>query len=515
MAEIDRKLAEDLHGGLDDMEPPSDKALENPKFPVIEIYEQDWMSGNPQRRLIQRVATAEDRKKVKKIGMMIEESERNPDYDDTELNHMLMDSLIQNPEFADLKHEIRQIKKEFIPKAEMKAIQEQYEKEEDEEIRQLQEETRNMLQGALQDLIDDPDLDDARKDLLELQSKLPEIDDLDNADFQAAVDSIIAKLDNNEKFQEKMATFKESESFAQMQANHDAVEKEMKELQPYVDDINKEVTEDDLNIDSDEDFEKVEKEMDHVLRVLKREFNYEPEPDPFDDDAGEAPDDAQLDEAITVLGREVSKAVATHTGTKVPEPIEEGLEDDEENLTPEEKAKVDEILQDPGLMRNIMQVYQALSEQKTNIIYMPIESAPDPETLDESELATLRQQMQVARKDPEHVAALRRLRVKLPPPFNVSPQLKKFNQAIQLAYVGANDQVRRHLWRSYQKARMLPTFLQCLSDDAWDLLYYSQTVNWETNRNRADHLKALLKDLKKVGRDGPPTHPSTFLKNAS
>jgi hypothetical protein len=121
--------------------------------------------------------------------------------------------------------------------------------------------------------------------------------------------------------------------------------------------------------------------------------------------------------------------------------------------------------------------------------------------------------MQVARRDPEHIGALDRLRVTLPPPFNISPALKSFNQAIEFAYIGANDDIRRVLWRSYQKARTLPTFLPNVSDDAWDILYYSQAVTWASNQNRQDHLRVLLADLKKLGRDGPPTHPSTLVRS--
>ena len=118
--------------------------------------------------------------------------------------------------------------------------------------------------------------------------------------------------------------------------------------------------------------------------------------------------------------------------------------------------------------------------------------------------------MKIAKSDPEHRAALEALRVNLTPPFNVAPALRIFNQAIEYAYIGANDDIRRILWRAYSKARVLPTFLQNLSDDAWDILYYSQAVTWGGNQNREAHLRLLLKDLESVGKDGPPTHPDTI-----
>jgi hypothetical protein len=98
--------------------------------------------------------------------------------------------------------------------------------------------------------------------------------------------------------------------------------------------------------------------------------------------------------------------------------------------------------------------------------------------------------------------------VQLAPPFNIAPALRIFNEAIEYAYIGANDDIRRILWRAYVKARSLPTFIQTLSDDAWDILYYSQAVTWTSNQNRETHLRLLLQDLDSIGRFGPPTHPA-------
>jgi hypothetical protein len=53
--------------------PLSDRELESNDLPVINWYEQDLDKGTP-RRLIERIATAEDRKKDKEMYMMIEES---------------------------------------------------------------------------------------------------------------------------------------------------------------------------------------------------------------------------------------------------------------------------------------------------------------------------------------------------------------------------------------------------------------------------------------------------------
>jgi hypothetical protein len=137
-------------------------------------------------------------------------------------------------------------------------------------------------------------------------------------------------------------------------------------------------------------------------------------------------------------------------------------------------------------------------------------SAPDPDTLDPSQLTTYKERLQIAENDPEHIAALRRLRINLVPPFNISPAVKSLNDALRLSYLGASDDVRRILWRSYTKARTIPTLLQSIPDDAWDMLWYSQAVTWGSNQNRENHMTILMRDLQSVGKDGPPTHPDTL-----
>jgi hypothetical protein len=188
----------------------------------------------------------------------------------------------------------------------------------------------------------------------------------------------------------------------------------------------------------------------------------------------------------------------------------------EETVPADLQAKVDKIMEDPKLMEKLVYIQKLIEESdraKSELTSIAHETAPDPYELEGSRTATVKQRIQAAREDPVHTAALDRLRVKLLPPFNISPALKSFNQAIELAYIGANDDIRRILWRSYQRARTLPTFLQNLSDEAWDILYYSQAVTWGSNQNREDHLRMMLADLKSLGRDGPPTHPSSLVSS--
>ena len=187
---------------------------------------------------------------------------------------------------------------------------------------------------------------------------------------------------------------------------------------------------------------------------------------------------------------------------------DEGNEGEDDYLTPEEradpalKAKIDKILEDPNLHQKLEIVKKYMSGALG--FFHSAQSAPDPSTLSPAEMTTLQEQLKIAESDPEHLMALRRLRVNMVPPYNAHPFLGPLNEALKLAYVGANDDVRRILWRAYRKARTIPGLLKAIPDDAWDLLWYSQAVDWKSNQNRRNHLGILLGDLDSVGKQGPP-----------
>lgn len=105
------------------MRPLSDAELERDDMPVINWYEQDLDKGTPQR-LVERLATPEDRKKDKEMYMMIEESQKNPDYDDARLNRRLIDSLLANPNFAELTDELKDIKEGIKSRKELQQLEE-------------------------------------------------------------------------------------------------------------------------------------------------------------------------------------------------------------------------------------------------------------------------------------------------------------------------------------------------------------------------------------------------------
>ena len=495
--------------------PLSDEELEADDLPEINWYEQDLDTGAP-RRLIDRIATPEDRKRDKEMFNLIEESQQRagqPDYDDAPLNRRLIDSLLANPNFADLTQELKDIKANIKTKEELAQIDAEAEKEAEREGQQMSASLRIASHQALQELINDPDVGDARPALQEVLEKMPEMDDIDNPAFQAMFDKALAQLKTNPAFQAKMA--------ARAQKASASDEEEWATLEQDVDAALAKNADDDAELlqktpEDLEDFEKLLHQMRDVLRSFGDNSAFEAEIDHMLSEDTNETDHIDLEREMDPeeLAAELMKLARSKTDsapkTGATPTAEQEPAEEEEQISPDLQAKVDKIMADPKLMEKLLYIQSLIAEaeQESGIANVRHPVAPDPTSLPTSEKATLGQRLATAHSDPEHAAALASLHVVLPSPFNIAPALKSFNQALELAYVGANDDVRRILWRTYTRVKGLPTFLYSMSDDAWDLLYYSQAVTWGGNRNREQHLRVLLEDLKKVGKDGPPTHPS-------
>jgi hypothetical protein len=359
---------------------------------------------------------------------------------------------------------------------------------------------------ALQELVNDPDIGDAKAYLQEVIDKMPEMEDLDSPEFQDILQKAMLKLEGNEAMQKKMAAMKEDPENAEFDEEWEDYEKDTEEAIAEA-----ETPDDDLNMTSPEDLQDVDKliqQMRDVMKGLGDESGLRAELDAAltDDPEATANEEGVFEREMdpSELADELKK-LATSKAAQPPE-------EEDEAIPAELQAKVDRIMEDPKLMEKLMYIQRLISETKAqqgdDVTTIAHETAPDPYKLEPNATATLKERMALARSDFEHSAALQQLHVHLPPPFNISPALRSFNQAIEFAYIGANDDIRRILWRSYIKARTLPTFLQNMGDEAWDILYYSQAVTWGGNQNRQDHLRLLLQDLKAVGREGPPTHPS-------
>jgi hypothetical protein len=120
---------------------------------------------------------------------------------------------------------------------------------------------------------------------------------------------------------------------------------------------------------------------------------------------------------------------------------------------------------------------------------------------DPNAILTIEERIELAQRDPEHRAALHRLALRP----ESDPAIKHLNAVLRTAYMGANEDVRKALWRAYSRAKRVPRFLEMIPNDAWDMLWYSQAVKWKGNQNREEHMAVLRKDLESLGMDGPPT----------
>ena len=465
----------------------------------INLYDVDPVTG--QKRLVPLGDEAQQRWGHETRAMM-KASEENPDNDDKELNQRLMELLIRDPAFASLTEDLKEIKEAFVSKEEQQRHNEEAAAEEESEIAEVNEAMKNTIKESIEELINDPDVGEEKADLQAVLDKLPTIEDFEDPEFQTLMDTATEKVNRNPKLHAKLVASSENES-PEAKAEREEFEKYLEEMAAEEAGEGKEDPDEEM---SEKEINDLMLEMRGMLKGISEGGGLDKDLETMlsaDSEGGELAEDDDGPARVEEL-----KRLAERLGV-----VEPKAEEADEHLPPALAAQVDKLMADPRIMEKLEHIERLIDEatpekDPNDLTQIDAELAPDPYELEDARTATLEQRMASARADPEHSAALRRLRVKLQPPYNISPALKSFNQAIEFAYIGANDDVRRVLWRSYQKARTLPTFLQSLSDDAWDILYYSQAVTWAGNQNRTDHLKQMLQDLATVGRNGPPTHPS-------
>ncbi|KAF2740310.1 hypothetical protein EJ04DRAFT_507870 [Polyplosphaeria fusca] len=402
-------------------------------------------------------------------------------YDPTDLYRVSIERLMASPSFADLRDELEQMKADLQSKEERQAMD-----------REAGASVQMDIYEAMQEMIDDPDAANARDDLIELQARLGELDtNPDSPELEELMIRLDQKLDANPEFQRKLVARLQEGGLDPALAD-----KPLEELLPSG------AEKWDMNKPRD-----VDALMDSMQKLLTGMGG-----DPAVDkeleharDKPEHPDELEPDEEDEELLEREFQAFSDDLSKLKDAPAPEDLEADK--ISPDLEAQVDKILDDPHLMEKLAFIKKMMDEAKSSESIFQNTSAPDPEKLDSADTTTLGKRLKTTEDDPEHIVGLRRLHIDLPSPFNVSPALKSLNEALKLAYVGANDDVRRILWRAYSKARNVPTLLQNMPDDAWDMVWYSQAVTWGSNQNRDDHLRVLMEDLQSVGRDGPPTHP--------
>ncbi|KAF2463513.1 uncharacterized protein BDR25DRAFT_347165 [Lindgomyces ingoldianus] len=463
--------------------------------------------GNEQ--VIDQIKSEEEFQRWQKRDRMLKEDATNPNYDDTELRKMLLDDLMRHPSFSHLREELQEMKEEQISKEEEERQEKEMEKEVDEEIKDLVTKQKVIMHDSWQEMIDDPDYADAKEMLLDVQSRWAEFDMMsDDPELEAAFQRLTDKLQTIPAFQKKLAESgdrgdAELRELEEMEQQLDKSEEEWSQRKKEEEETEKALA---SNEGTAEEINILLRQIQELLAAIGGDSELEGEleellhQDPFKEVQDEL--DAEFD--FEKLAKDISDGLDKLKNAPTPEELEKDEND------AELQAKVDKIMDDPKLLEKLAFIKELMKERKRDITQFGGD-APDPATLYKSELTTFGQQLKIAERDPEHLAAIRRLRIHLLPPFNISPALRSLNQALKFAYLGANDDVRRILWRAYSKARTIPTLLQNIPDDAWDMLWYSQAVKWRSNQNRENHLRILLQDLVSVGKDGPPTKPEQLM----
>ncbi|KAF2876162.1 hypothetical protein BDV95DRAFT_590334 [Massariosphaeria phaeospora] len=490
--------------------PVPDHVLNESGISGIEWYERDLDKGTPDR-LISRIETREDMRRDQEMLDMLEEDDRNPDYDDTELKRRLIDSLITNPNFADLTEELQAMKADVLSPDERRAQEQQLAKEMEPEMKEMDSMFHMAVYESLDDMLKDPDIAEAHADIRQLRDNIPEKADLENPEFQNALVRLNTILGKNPAFQKKLAVMREQEALDEKEEDSTVNQELAQELETF---------DPDKPIETPEDLDKLLLAMKGLMKEMGGDKELEDELDSVINEDPFAEEDGTFEREMdfTELAEEIKKLSVAGAGKAA---TTQPADDAYENLDPETKAKVDKIMDDPKLMEKLLYIQDLLVHRKANastsasanrdLTAIPHSTAPDPITLSASRTTSLGARIKTAESDPSHVAAMQRLHITLLPPFHVNPSLRSLNKALKFSYVGANDSVRRILWRAYQRARTVPTLLQNIPDDAWDLIYYSQAVTWGSNQNRLHHLRVILGDLKSLGREGPPTHPATLV----
>ncbi|KAK7184768.1 hypothetical protein DPSP01_002257 [Paraphaeosphaeria sporulosa] len=490
--------------------PLTEEQINDPNATEISIYEQDPTSPTGER-LVQHIRTPEERRKHNEIHKMLMRAESDPNYDDRELNRHLLDDLMKDPYFADLTDDLKEIKENFVlTKQQQEEMLEEAGRAEEKAEKSIEKELTAHFQMAthdtLEELKNDPLFAYARAELEELQDALPEPDG-DTAEYDAAMEKVVEKLIQDPNLERKMTEW-QADKGSLDPANPESLETDQFVMPDELKELAKEP----------EELTALLRQMKELMRSMGMGSLSDPElttenaldtlEAEMEKVLNEDPDNEDLEEE-EIKGREMNFAELGKELFQLAKSSPAGgardFDEEDEPVDPELEAKVDKIMKDPKLMEKLMYIQQVIKEEQQK--QQPMELAPDPLELEPHRITSIQKRMQVAKQDPEHLAAMESLRVHLAPPFNIAPALRIFNDAIEYAYIGANDDIRRILWRAYSKARVLPTFLQNLSDDAWDIMYYSQAVTWTSNQNRENHLRLLLQDLQSVGKDGPPTHP--------
>ncbi|KAI4125536.1 MAG: hypothetical protein LQ338_004184 [Usnochroma carphineum] len=94
------------------------------------------------------------------------------------------------------------------------------------------------------------------------------------------------------------------------------------------------------------------------------------------------------------------------------------------------------------------------------------------------------------------------------------PHFRRFGTCLRNAADNNSDpKVRKDLWVSYQRCkRLLPSFLQHLPDQCWDVLWKNQYASPSSGRDRAPHLNILAQDMLQSGKELSTEQRATIIE---
>ncbi|KAI9842295.1 MAG: hypothetical protein M1837_007365 [Sclerophora amabilis] len=92
--------------------------------------------------------------------------------------------------------------------------------------------------------------------------------------------------------------------------------------------------------------------------------------------------------------------------------------------------------------------------------------------------------------------------------------LNRLNGYLKQAEVGVLDQeTRRQLWRWYIRCKQsVPAFVFRIPQEAWDILWETQSVVSPHNPDRSTHMKTIAKDIVSLGRELTPPQKMAYIE---
>ncbi|OCK75563.1 hypothetical protein K432DRAFT_386118 [Lepidopterella palustris CBS 459.81] len=489
------------------------------EMPEITFYEQDEDQRSPPRR-VGSVSTREElrahEREFERVRRIEEEEDEEGEggflemglggakrkrgaMEDVEGNIGVLEELMRDPEMrgAGLQGELGELMGVLSGRNGVGGGQGERE-ERMVEKKSMTEEQRMMDLGMKRDVIEallqDPEMRDVRDELRELRG---ELQNLEVGEEELAYEDLVEGIEDLEE-----RDFLEGKKQVLLGKDGAAVEDQEREIEDE-----EEREEDERGLERRIDNVDLKKEMVDLAKMLK-----EPEMRELLKEMKKHSPDEPTAQSAAVVNDFANKTLKEEIAFN--EDGDEGLEIKDLD---DELADMESDLHNPAFAEKLDILKQILASQnsKHSTPRLTAASPPskfssktpgakiDPSTLPPTALLPLKSRIALASTLPEHQTALSRLTISLPHPHSRNPRVAHLNAVLRTAYMGANEDIRKALWRAYVRAKTVPGFLEAVTGDAWEMLWASQGVRWRGNEKREEHLEVLRGDMRQVGRGVP------------